>query len=65
MRDHSVFMNELQSNNIVQLFDKGIEYEMAQMRANPEISKYLFSIVTFILTALTVIFAVRILSRHC
>ena len=40
MKDHRVFLHELQTNNIVQLFDIGVEYELAQMTANPEISKY-------------------------
>ena len=40
MNDHRVFLHALQSNNIVQLFEKGIEYEMAQMSEDPEICKY-------------------------
>ena len=42
MKDHRVFLQELQSNNIVQLFNTGIEYEMSQIMANPEISKNIF-----------------------
>ena len=40
MKDHRVFLRELQTNNIVQRFDIGVEYELAQMATNPEISKY-------------------------
>ena len=41
MKDHRVFLHELQTNNIVQRFDIGVEYELAQMTVNPEISKYI------------------------
>ena len=52
MEDHSVFLQELQANNIVQRFDTGVEYELSQMTANLEISKYIH--VSHYLTALTV-----------
>ncbi|GAU91924.1 hypothetical protein RvY_04085 [Ramazzottius varieornatus] len=37
--DHQAFLQAIQTNNVVQFFDKGVEYDMAQLRQDPDIVK--------------------------